>query len=101
MVETSSSEEISTKLQRIAKQTREAPEPEMVWTTLAHHMDLAWVRKAYVRTPKNEATGVDGQTAADDAANLDENQKSPRRAKETVSKLMPSSGKTASRVLRR
>ncbi len=74
MAETSGLEEISTKLRRIAKQTREAP--EMVWTTLAHHMDLAYMREAYARTRKKGAPGVDGQTAQEYAAKLDENLKS-------------------------
>jgi group II intron reverse transcriptase/maturase len=42
-------------------------------TTLAHHIDLEWLREAYRVTRKDGAPGVDGQTAADYAAHLEEN----------------------------
>ena len=71
MTETSSSTSISPRLERIAKLAREAP--EMVLTTLAHHIDIDLLRHAYARTRKSGAVGVDGQTAADYAANLEEN----------------------------
>jgi group II intron reverse transcriptase/maturase len=72
MTETSgSAENISTKLQRIAKLAREAP--TMAFTTLAHHVDLAWLREAYQRTRKDGATGVDGQSAEQYAEGLEEN----------------------------
>jgi retron-type reverse transcriptase len=45
----------------------------MVLTTLAHHMDLEWLQEAYHRTRKDGAVGVDGRTAADYEANLEEN----------------------------
>jgi len=45
----------------------------MVWTTLAHHIDLEWLREAYRRTRKDGAIGVDGQTATEYAQNLEEN----------------------------
>jgi group II intron reverse transcriptase/maturase len=35
----------------------------MVWTTLAHHIDLEWLREAYRRTRKDAAVGVDGVSA--------------------------------------
>ena len=54
-------EEVSTKLLRIAKLAREAP--EMVLTTLAHHIDVEFLHEAYRRTRKDGAVGVDGQTA--------------------------------------
>lgn len=60
---------VSTKQQRIAKLAREAP--QMAFTTLAHHMDLDWLREAYARTRKDGAVGVDGQTARDYEANLE------------------------------
>ena len=62
---------ISTGLQRVAELAREAP--AMVLTTLAHHIDLPLLRRAYERTPKNKATGVDRQTAASYAEKLEEN----------------------------
>jgi RNA-directed DNA polymerase len=72
MNETSSSEaNISTKLRRIAKLAREAP--EMVFTTLAHHLDLAMLREAYRRTRKDGATGVDGKSAEQYAERLEDN----------------------------
>lgn len=74
MTETSGSPTISTKLERIAKLAREAP--EMAFTTLAHHIDIGWLREAYRRTRKDGATGVDGQTAEEYAANLEENLRS-------------------------
>lgn len=70
MKETSGSPTISTKLERIAKLAREAP--EMALTTLAHHIDLDWLREAYHRTRKDGAVGVDGQTAEAYAVNLEE-----------------------------
>ncbi len=61
MAETSSSITVSTKLERIAKLAREMPQAAL--TTLAHHIDIDWLREAYRRTRKNGATGVDRQTA--------------------------------------
>ena len=71
MQETSCSENVSTKLQQIAKQARERP--EMVWTTLAHHIDVDFLREAFRLTRKDGATGVDGQTAADYEQDLEAN----------------------------
>jgi group II intron reverse transcriptase/maturase len=42
----------------------------MGFTSLAHHIDLRWLYTAYLRTRKDGAVGVDGQTAEDYAANL-------------------------------
>jgi len=74
MAETSSSLNISTKLERIAKLAREAP--GMAFTTLAHHIDVEWLSEAYRRTRKDGAVGVDGQTAEQYAANLESNLRS-------------------------
>jgi RNA-directed DNA polymerase len=74
MTETLSFVSISTKLERIAKQAREAP--AIAFTTLAHHIDVAWLREAYQRTRKDGATGVDRQTAEEYAANLEDNLRS-------------------------
>src|SRR6266545_2116073 len=74
MTETSGSTTISTKLERIAKLAKEAP--GMAFTTLAHHIDVDWLREAYRRTRKDGATGVDGQTAEQYAAKLEENLRS-------------------------
>jgi RNA-directed DNA polymerase len=62
---------ISTKLQRIAKLAREMP--DTAFFSLAHHIDIEFLREAYRRTRKGGAVGVDGQTAATYAENLDEN----------------------------
>jgi len=45
-------------------------------TTLAHRIDMAWMKAAFDRTRKNGATGVDGQTAEDFAASLEVNLRS-------------------------
>jgi retron-type reverse transcriptase len=37
----------------------------MGFTSLAHHIDLGWLYQAYLRTRKDGAVGVDGQTAED------------------------------------
>lgn len=71
MTETSDSELVSTKQQRIAELARRSP--TMVIKTLAHHIDLGWMREAHRRTRKDGAAGVDGQTAADFERALEEN----------------------------
>jgi group II intron reverse transcriptase/maturase len=43
----------------------------MALKTLAHHIDMDWLREAYRRTRKDGATGVDQQTAAEYAMNLE------------------------------
>ena len=45
----------------------------MAFTTLAHHIDIAWLLEAYRQTRKDGAVGVDGQTAADYEVNLMDN----------------------------
>jgi len=65
---------VSTKLQRIAELARTAP--QMAIRTLAHHIDVEFLRVAYWQTRKDGATGVDEQTAADYAANLEGNLRS-------------------------
>ncbi len=62
---------VSTRQQRIAELARKCP--DMAFTTLAHHIDITWLRKAYDLTRKDGAVGVDGQTAADYEANLMDN----------------------------
>jgi retron-type reverse transcriptase len=71
MNERLSSENISTRLQRVAELSRLAP--DMVLTTLAHHIDIEFLKEAYRRMRKSAAPGVDGQTAADYAKDLDAN----------------------------
>jgi group II intron reverse transcriptase/maturase len=74
MAETSGSITVSTKLERIAKLAREMPQAAL--TTLAQHIDTDWLREAHRRTRKDGATGVDRQTAAEYARNLEENLRS-------------------------
>ena len=45
----------------------------MAFTSLAHLIDIAWLREAYRRTRKDGAAGVDGQTGKDYEANLEGN----------------------------
>jgi len=74
MKETLGSESISTKLERIAKMAKSMPGVPL--STLAYHMDIAWLHEAYRRTRKDAAVGVDGQTAAEYEANLEANLRS-------------------------
>ncbi|MHC4407090.1 MAG: group II intron reverse transcriptase/maturase [Planctomycetota bacterium] len=74
MTKTSGFESISTKRRWIAQLAKEAP--EMVFTTLCHHMDLEWMYEAYRRTRKDGAVGVDGQSAQAYAENLEFNLRS-------------------------
>ena len=74
MTGTPSPDSISTRQQRIAELARE--DPNRALTSLAHHIDIDWLREAYRRTRKDGAVGVDGQTAAAYAANLEENLRS-------------------------
>jgi len=74
MAETRSSTTVSTKLERIAKLARTMPQAAL--TTLAHYIDIDWLREAYRRTRKDGATGTDRQTAEEYARNLEENLRS-------------------------
>lgn len=66
-----SSENVSTKQQRIAELAKQMPDTAL-WS-LSHHIDIAWLKEAFRRTRKDGATGVDGQTATEYAEKLDEN----------------------------
>ena len=70
MTGTTSPRDISTRLQQIAELARR---DRRVLTTLAHHIDIEFLREAYRRTRKDGAAGVDGETAATYAKDLDEN----------------------------
>jgi len=74
MAETASSNNISTKLDRIVSMARDNPGKAI--TTLAHNIDLAWLHEAYRRTRKDGARGVDGQSGAEYATNLEGNLRS-------------------------
>ena len=71
MGDTPRSPTISTTLQRIAQQAIQFP--AMVFTTLAHLMDVDWLREACRRTRKDAAPGIDGVTATADAEPLEAN----------------------------
>src|SRR4029450_8916621 len=60
MPESPTSLDISNKLERIAKQAREIRGAALY--TLAHYIDVEWLREAYRRTRKDGARGVDGQS---------------------------------------
>lgn len=68
---TPSPENVSTKLQRIAELARKAP--DMVFTSLAHHIDLEFLNQAYRLTRKDGATGIDRQTGTEYSVNLQDN----------------------------
>ncbi len=70
-METPNSTTVSTKLRRIAKLAREMPEVEL--NTLAHHIDMDWMREAFRRTRKDGAAGVDGRSGREYGADLEAN----------------------------
>ena len=51
---------VSTKQQQIAELAKASP--QLGFTSLNHHLDLAWLLEAFNRTRKDGAAGVDGQT---------------------------------------
>ena len=71
MARTPNLDNVSTRLQRIAHLARE--DRKRAFVSLAHHIDKEFLREAYRLTRKDGAAGVDGQTAADYEANLEEN----------------------------
>jgi len=71
MGDTQKSETVSTKLERIAEQARE--NPELVFISLVHLIDVDLLRDAFDRLRKDAAPGIDGMTAKKYAENLDEN----------------------------
>jgi group II intron reverse transcriptase/maturase len=70
-MERQDSEIVSTKQERIAELAR--LRPKLIIRSLSHHLDLAWMREAFRRTRKTGAAGVDGQTGADYAVELEAN----------------------------
>jgi hypothetical protein len=63
--------DVSTKQRRIAELARQSP--EMGFTSLAHFIDIDWLREAYRRTRKDGAVGVDGENGEIYAVNLEGN----------------------------
>ena len=62
---------VTPQLQRLAAQA--AHDPHRVCTTLAPRIDVALLREAYRKTSQASAPGIDGGTAQEYAAHLDEN----------------------------
>jgi len=62
---------VSTKLQQIAELAKKAP--QMAIRTLAHHIDVEFLRVAYHHTRKDGAVGIDGVTATEYEAQLESN----------------------------
>ena len=71
MTEASDFETVLTRQQRIAELAKQSP--QMAFTSLNQHLDLAWLREAFRRTRKDGAVGVDGQTAAEYEKDLEGN----------------------------
>jgi retron-type reverse transcriptase len=71
MTERSSSGLVYTKQQRIAELACKMPDAGL--TSLSHHIDSKWMHEAFSRTRKNAAPGIDGQTGAEYASNLEAN----------------------------
>ena len=71
MGDTLRSQTISTELQRIAQQA--ADYPDTIFTTLAHRIDIPFLREAYRQTNKRGAPGVDMVSAKEYAENLEQN----------------------------
>jgi hypothetical protein len=71
MPRTLSGESISTRRHKLAELARIQPKLEL--TTLAHHIDEAWMYAAWCAIRKDGATGIDGVTAARYEADLEAN----------------------------
>jgi RNA-directed DNA polymerase len=71
MDRTSGLRPISTRLRKIAKLAREGP--DMVFSTIAHHIDICFLHEAYRKTSKNTAAGVDEETAEEYKKDLNKN----------------------------
>ncbi len=65
---TQSSDNISTRLDRIAELARKHPKTPLM--TLAHHIDVDWLHEAFRRTRKDGAVGIDGQSGREYANDL-------------------------------
>lgn len=74
MSEILSSVSVSTKIDRIATMSKQMP-TAVLWS-LSKHIDVEWLLEAYQCTRKDGAPGVDGQSAAEYAKNLESNLRS-------------------------
>jgi len=68
---TTSNNCVSTKQQRIAELAR--IHRGVAFSSLAHHMDIDWLKEAFLRTRKDGAVGVDGVTGKEYRDNLESN----------------------------
>lgn len=71
MASTQELESVSTKVQWIAELARR--DRERAFTSLAHHIDVAWLKRAYEKRRKDGAPGIDGETAQAYAEDLEGN----------------------------
>jgi len=71
MGDTSRSQTVSTKQERIAELARQMPDKQL--TSLSQHIDLNWMYEAYRLTRKDGAVGIDGQSAKEFAVDLRDN----------------------------
>lgn len=68
---TSMPDVISPRLQRIAELARKMPDKALL--SIAHHIDIDFLKEAFRHLRKDGAPGVDGRTVAEYEVNLDEN----------------------------
>jgi retron-type reverse transcriptase len=88
MASASKLDPVSTKQQRIAELAKQGP--TMGFTSLNHHLDLAWLNEALRRTRTDGAAGVDGQTGEDYEVDLQRNLESLlERAKSGIYRAPP------------
>lgn len=71
MTDSSRSMDISTKLERIAKLAKEIRGASL--NTLAHHIDVDWLREAFRRTRKDGAMGIDRRNGEQYEEHLEDN----------------------------
>jgi group II intron reverse transcriptase/maturase len=71
MDEAQDSRTVSTRTARIAEVAKRHRNAAL--QTLAHHLDMSWMREAHCRTRKSGATGVDRQTSESYGQNLESN----------------------------
>jgi len=62
---------VYTKQERIAELAKQSP--RMAFTSLAHLIDIEWLKEAFQRTRKDGAAGIDGVTADEYEQDLEGN----------------------------
>ena len=71
MTDSLKTEAVFTRQQRIAELAKQSR--EFAFLSLNHYLDLYWLEAAYAQARKDGAVGVDKQTAADYAVDLEAN----------------------------